>query len=117
MVRYARTTRNAGLILLLLLLTGCSTFGFLFDRLAWLSSWQFDRMFGTDQAQEQLVRSGADRMGRWLTETGFPTLIENLETARTLWESGQHVETVDLLDATFDDSRQQLHNHKRLRRA
>jgi hypothetical protein len=96
--------RKSVLVFLVLLLTGCSAFGFFFDRLAWLSSWQFNRIFKLEQAQEQLVRDGTDNMAHWMREQGFPKLIIELKKAKELWDQEQYWATISLMDQLFDDT-------------
>lgn len=96
--------RTTLLILLVLPLSGCSAFGFLFERLAWLSSWQLDRLFEIDQAQKQTAAQGAEELSGWLVEEGFPGLIAELEIARNLWNDGQDTATIKHLEQVFDDS-------------
>lgn len=105
---FAAQMKKSALIFLVLLLTGCSTFGFFFDRLAWLSSWQFNRIFKLEQAQEQLVRDGADNLAYWMREQGFPLLINELKKARELWEQEQHMATVMKMEQLLDDTNHQF---------
>lgn len=105
---FAAQLRKSALIFLVLLLTGCSTFSFFFDRLAWLSSWQFNRMFDLEQAQEQLVRDGTDNMTRWMREQGFPQLITELKKARELWDQESYLATIRQMEQLFDDTGHQF---------
>ncbi len=105
---FAAQLRKSALIFLVLLLTGCSTFGFFFDRLAWLSSWQFNRIFKLEQAQEQLVRDGTDNLAHWMREQGFPGLITELKKARELWGQEQYLATIRKMDKLFDDTSHQF---------
>ncbi len=100
--------RKSALIFLVLLLTGCSTFGFFFDRLAWLSSWQFNRIFKLEQAQKQLVQDGADNMAHWMREQGFPQLISELTKARELWDQEQYLATISQMDQLIDNTSHQF---------
>ncbi len=82
--------KRVTIVVLCFLLTACSAFGFLFERLPWLTRWQFDRMFELTQQQEELVESGAYAMQQWLVDTGFPLLIRHLDEANDLWQHEQY---------------------------
>ncbi len=105
---FAEQLRKSALVFLVLLMTGCSAFGFFFDRLAWLSNWQFNRMFKLEQAQEQLVRDGADNMAYWMREQGFPHLITELKKARELWDQELYLATISQMEQLFDDTSHQF---------
>lgn len=91
------------LLALVLLLTGCSAFGFLFERLPWLVNWQLDRMLDLNEAQEQIVEKGAESMQEWFISEGFPLLIVHLETTQQRWRTGRLDRAVTYLESALAD--------------
>lgn len=105
---FAAHIRKSALIFLILLMTGCSTFGFFFDRMAWLSNWQLNRIFKLEPAQEQLVQDGANNMEHWMRDQGFPQLIIELTKARKLWNHEQYPASIRQMEQLLDDSSHQF---------
>lgn len=76
---------QASIICGLLLLTSCSTFSFVFERLDWFALWRLDSMFELSDEQEALLQPELIELQEWMREEGFPTTIKKLETLLTLW--------------------------------
>jgi len=74
---------------LFVMLTGCSAFGFLFERLPWLSAWQFSRMFDLSDKQEERVEEEAEHIKLWLRNEGLPALGADLAVLRSEWDKQQ----------------------------
>ncbi len=81
--------RNLLPIALTLLLTGCSSFGFLFERLDWLTVWQLDNMFDLTDEQEELIRPDIIEIREWLRQDGFTSIINELNKSVELWQNNQ----------------------------
>lgn len=73
-----------------LLLTGCSTFGFVFSQLPFFIAWQMDRMFDLNSKQSEMVKQATREFQDWLRVEGIPLWIERLSTARSTWVQGEH---------------------------
>ncbi len=71
------------------LLSGCSTFSFLFERLDWLVNWKLDQMFELRSDQEDVLRTDVLQLQSWMREEGFPATIRELESLVVLWEQGR----------------------------
>ena len=76
-------------LVLVLPLSACTAFGFLFDRLPWLTAWHMDDLFDLRDEQRIQVKASAKAMQQWMKDEGFPLLISDLETTQSLWENGQ----------------------------
>lgn len=96
------------LLFLILPLTGCSTFGFLFDHLPFLTSWQMNRMFDLTDDQEELVEEGAERFQHWLRQDELPVIINRLKQARELWLSNQHHQAFKYFEEASDLSSKEI---------
>lgn len=70
----------------LLLLTSCSTFSFVFERLDWFALWRLDSMFELSDKQEALLQPELIELQQWMRDEGFPTTIEKLEALLALWD-------------------------------
>ena len=81
--------RNLLPIVLTLLLSGCSSFGFLFERLDWLTVWQLDNMFELTDEQEDLIRPDIIEIREWLRQDGFTSIINELNKSLVLWQNNQ----------------------------
>ncbi len=90
--------KHVVIIVLLLPLSACSTFGFLFERLPWLTKWQFDTMYELNDEQALIVEDGAKAMQRWFIARGFPDLITDLNKLRTLWQSEDRQAALQFFD-------------------
>lgn len=86
--------------LLTLMLSGCSSFGFLFERLDWLTVWQLDRMFDLSEEQEAQVRPATVEIQRWLRQEGFPKIINELNQTLSLWESDQLEQAIERFEVS-----------------
>jgi hypothetical protein len=91
--------RHQLVFLLCLSLTGCSTFGFVFERLDWLTLWQLDRMFDLNDEQEQTLEPKAKDLQNWLRVEGFPKLITELNQVVTLWDANQLPQAIDHMES------------------
>lgn len=95
-----RIVRVLLILLLSLNLSSCSTFGFLFERLPWLSEWQASRMFDLSDTQEEEVEQVAKTMQVWLRTEGFPLLISDLQRYAQSWETAPNSnEIIDLFSS------------------
>jgi len=81
--------RNLIPIAFVLLLSGCSSFGFLFERLDWLAVWQLDNMFDLTDEQEALIRPDIIEIREWLREEGFSSIVNELNKSLVLWQNNQ----------------------------
>lgn len=97
MSRITPKSKKASVLILTitLLLSGCSGFGFLFERLDWLIVWQLDRMFDLSSEQEERLQPNTVELREWLRNEGFPKVTGGLSHALTLWNNGE-------LDAAYD---------------
>ena len=94
--------RKLTVIILSLSLGACSTFGFLFERLPWLSSWQLSRMFDLNDQQEEQVEVVAEEMKAWFLKEGFPVLVADLNRSSEKWQSAPSAEDVSELFDTLE---------------
>lgn len=72
-----------------LLLSACSTFGFIFERLDWFTLWRLDNMFDLSEKQEDQARPDLLAVQSWMREEGFPETISRLEGLIDRWEQDQ----------------------------
>jgi hypothetical protein len=72
---------------MVLLISGCSTFNFIFERLDWISLWRLDSMFDLSEAQEDQLRPDLEALQQWMREQGFPQTISKLEVLLELWDA------------------------------
>lgn len=91
---------SALILTISLLVSGCSGFGFLFERLDWLMVWQLDRMFDLSSEQEESLQPKAAELREWLRNEGFPNVIDELHQTLTLWESDQLEAAYNHMDNT-----------------
>ena len=70
-----------------LLLSSCSTFGFIFERLDWFTIWRLDSMFDLSDQQEDQVRPDLLALQSWMREEGFPETISRLEGVIERWDN------------------------------
>lgn len=87
-----RKYTRISLLLGLLLLTGCSTFGFLFERLDWLALWKMDQMFDLTRSQEKQLKPELKKVQEWLRSDGFPIVIDALTDISKTWQSGNLID-------------------------
>lgn len=80
---------RSGVILSILLISGCSTFGFIFERLDWFTLWRLDSMFDLNKQQKELARPDIQELQQWLREDGFPIIINRLEGVLEYWDNDQ----------------------------
>jgi len=80
--------RNA-ILFLCLLISGCSTFSFVFERLDVLTIWQMNRMFDLTDEQEEQFEPVAVELREWIREEGFPRLIIDFKEVDRLWNDNQ----------------------------
>lgn len=80
---------RACLVLLALLISGCSTFSFIFERLDWFTLWRLDSMFDLSAQQEDQARPEILAIQEWMREEGFPETIARLEVLLKHWEADQ----------------------------
>lgn len=92
------------LAIAIVLLSGCTAFSLLFDRLGWLTSWQLDRMFELRAEQELLVEEGSEAMREWFVVEGFPLLINRLETSVALWKQENYLQARVHLEQSLEQS-------------
>ena len=83
-----------------LLVSGCSGFGFLFERLDWLMVWQLDRMFDLSSEQEEQIQPKAAELREWLRNEGFPKIIDGFNQTLTLWNADKLEAALDHMDKT-----------------
>lgn len=83
-----------------LLVSGCSGFGFLFERLDWLMVWQLDRMFDLSAEQEEQLQPKAAELREWLRNEGFPSAIDGFNQTLTLWNNDQLEAAYNHMDNT-----------------
>ncbi len=99
-MRTANMIRKKLLILILILpLSACSTFGLLFDHLPFLTTWRVDSMFDLNDEQEELVEKSTEEIKLWLKQDAFPKLVSHLKEARKLWQEEQFEEASKVFDS------------------
>lgn len=86
------------------MLSSCSTFGFLFDRLPLITTWQMDRMFDLRDEQEKMVENSTEQVADWLVTEGFPSLIARLENALALWKADDYEAAAMSFEAGLETS-------------
>lgn len=91
---------SALILTITLLLSGCSGFGFLFERLDWLIVWQLDRMFDLTSEQEAQLQPPSAEMREWLRSEGFPKVINEFNHTIELWNDNQLQAAYDHIDHT-----------------
>lgn len=102
MSRITRKSKRTSVLILLitLLVSGCSGFGLLFERLDWLMVWQLDRMFDLSAEQEERIQPKAAELREWLRNDGFPKVINEFNYTLTLWNEGQLESAYNHMDGT-----------------
>jgi hypothetical protein len=93
---FTRYISRIFVLLSALLLSSCSTFGFIFERLDWFTIWRLDSMFDLSKQQKDLVRPDLLALQQWMREEGFPEIIVRLEDVREHWDN-------DKPEAAFSD--------------
>jgi hypothetical protein len=91
------------IVLFTLLLSSCSTFGFIFERLDWFTIWRLDSMFDLSKAQENQVRPDILELQQWMREDGFPEIINRLENVKERWDNDKPEAAFSYLMASIDD--------------
>ena len=91
------------IVALVIPLTACTAFSFFFERLPWLVTWQLDRMFDLNDAQEALSEQGTEAMQDWFRQEGFPLLIVQLETVQQRWQNDEREAAARYLDIALRD--------------
>lgn len=76
-------------VLSALLLSACSTFSFIFERLDWFTIWRLDSMFDLSEQQEDQVRPDLVALQSWMRKEGFPEIIYRLEGVLERWDQNQ----------------------------
>jgi Family of unknown function (DUF6279) len=97
-----KNLRNTVAALMLLLLSGCTTFGFLFNHLDWLTSWRLSKMFDLNEQQEQYVESAAEELKPWFLNETFPQVLTTLDAAGKSWDAGAHKEALTTIDQGYE---------------
>jgi hypothetical protein len=82
-----RTFSRAIVMVMVLLISGCSTFSFIFERLDWFTLWRLDNMFNLSQEQEDQLKPDLVAVQHWMRTEGFPETIDKLEVLLGLWEA------------------------------
>ena len=72
-----------------LMMTGCSTFGFLFERFDWLALWKLDQMFNLSDQQKEQLQPQIKQVHIWLRQEGIPLAINSLYKVRAHWDAGE----------------------------
>ena len=89
MHRLRKVFSRVSILLLTLLISGCSTFGFVFERLDWFTLWRLDNMFDLTDEQEDQVRPDLLALQEWMRQEGFPETISKLETLIEVWDADE----------------------------
>lgn len=79
------------------LIASCSAFGFLFERLPWLTGWQGSKYFDLSDSQEEQLEVVAEGLKRWLVAEGFPALIADLNDSVDAWNEDPSAENISQL--------------------
>lgn len=85
----ARIVSRSVVLMIVLLISGCSTFGFVFERLDWFTLWRLDNMFELSEEQEDQIRPDLIALQEWMREEGFVQTITKLEELLVIWESDE----------------------------
>lgn len=85
----ARIVSRSVVLMMVLLISGCSTFGFVFERLDWFTLWRLDNMFELSDEQEEQIRPDLIALQEWMREDGFVQTITKLEELLVIWESDE----------------------------
>jgi hypothetical protein len=80
---------RVSVLLFTLLISGCSTFGFVFERLDWFTLWRLDSMFDLTEEQEDQVRPDLLAIQEWMRQEGFPETISKLEVLIEVWDADE----------------------------
>jgi hypothetical protein len=83
----AKILPRVSVLFIVLLITGCSTFSFIFERLDWFIIWRLDNMFDLTEEQENKAQPDIVALQQWIRAEGFPETIDRLETLLALWEA------------------------------
>jgi hypothetical protein len=83
----SRIFSRAIVITMVLLISGCSTFSFFFERLDWFTLWRLDNMFNLSQEQEDQLKPDLVAVHEWMRKDGFPQTIDKLEALLELWQA------------------------------
>ncbi|UZE96052.1 DUF6279 family lipoprotein [Alkalimarinus alittae] len=104
MSRITPTSKTAKILILTitLLMSGCSGFGFLFERLDWLMVWQLDRMFDLSTEQEEHIKPKTIELREWLRNEGFPKVTDELNHTLRLWNNGKLEAAYHYMESTSD---------------
>ena len=82
-----KATARTSVIFIVLLLSGCSTFSFVFERLDWFTLWRLDSMFDLNEEQEELIKPDLIAIQEWMRLEAFPSTINKLGEVLELWEA------------------------------
>lgn len=82
-----RIASRACVLFMVLIISGCSTFNFIFERLDWITLWRLDSMFDLSEVQEDQLRPDLEALQQWMREEGFPETISKLEVLLELWDA------------------------------
>ncbi len=85
----AKRLNQISLILCTLLLSSCSTFSFIFERLDWFTVWRLDSMFDLSSEQKEQVQPDLVALQTWMRKEGFPHIITKLEGVIHRWENNE----------------------------
>ncbi|WP_346837195.1 DUF6279 family lipoprotein [Microbulbifer sp. SAOS-129_SWC] len=94
------------LLLLALLLAGCSSVQFAYNQLDRWMRWQLDDYVDLDSAQQRQLKGALDSFHRWHRQTQLPRYAEFLRTLATRVESGQALDmrTLETRVTAFADT-------------
>lgn len=85
----AKIISRLSVIVLALVISGCSTFSFIFERLDWFTLWRLDKMFDLSEEQEAQLKPDLIELQEWMREEGFPETINKLESLIKHWDAGE----------------------------
>ncbi len=99
----ARTCSRASIVFMVLLISGCSTFSFIFERLDWFTLWRLDNMFDLSPEQEDQTKTDIVAIQQWMRKEGFPETIKRLEVLLELWEADKQEAAYHHLASSMDN--------------
>jgi hypothetical protein len=98
----SRLLSRACVVLMVLFISGCSTFSFIFERLDWFAIWRIDNMFDLSEEQEDQLQPDLIALQQWMRKEGFPETISRLEVLLELWDADKPESAYRYLVSSMD---------------
>ena len=97
-----RLFSRLSVLFLVLLISACSTFSFIFERLDWFTLWRLDKMFDLTEEQEDQIQPDLIAIQEWMRNEGFPETISRLERLLEIWQADESESAYLYLSSSID---------------